>query len=258
MKNRTVLGIICIIVALVITFLIAPLTNKLTDNKTEVIRIVRDIKRGSQINENDIEKVIVGSYNLPSNIIKDKKSVLGKYATCDLKKGDYIFPVKVMDTGDSAEDVFRTLEGEKQAMSLTISSFAAGLSGKLENGDIVSLVVYSSNTSTSLIPPELMYMRVITTTTASGDDKDSLVANDDGTYELPSTITLLVNKEQAKLIQESEIKGKIHILLVYRGEAEKANKFLAMQDEYFNKDVEKEEEQETEEIMTEKEVNVNG
>jgi pilus assembly protein CpaB len=177
MKNRTVLGIVCIVVALIITFLIAPLINKLTDNKVEIIRIVRDIKRGSQISENDIEKVTVGSYNLPSKVIKEKNSVLGKYATCDLKKGDYLFPVKVMATGDSAEDVFRTLDGDKQAMSLTISSIAGGLSGKLENGDIVSLAIYSSENGTSLVPPELMYMRVITTTTASGDDKDSLIAN---------------------------------------------------------------------------------
>lgn len=251
MKNRTVIGIICVVAALVITFLIAPMTNKLADNKTEIIRLKRDIKRGSLISENDIEKVTVGSFNLPSNVLKDKKFVLGKYAACDMKAGDYLFPSKVTDKGDSAEDIFRSLNGEKQAMSISISSFAAGLSGKLENGDIVSLVVHSSATGSSQVPPELKYLRVITTTTADGTDKDSLVPNDDGTYEQPSTVTLLVNLEQAKLIQESEIKGKIHILLVYRGEAETQQKFLEMQDEYFNKE-------KKEETEKKNEVNTNG
>jgi pilus assembly protein CpaB len=259
MKNRTIIGIVFVAVAIIITFLVAPLTNKLTDNKTEVIRLKRDIKRGSQINENDIEKVTVGSYNLPSNVTKDKKLILGKYATCDLKTGDYIFPSKVTDIGDSADDVFRTLDGDKQAMSITISSFAGGLSGKLENGDIVSLVVYSSDSGTSFVPPELMYVRVITTTTANGNDKDNLVKNDDGTYELPSTVTLLVNLEQAILLQESEVKGKIHIVLVYRGKIETQQKFLTLQEEYFKENINNtEEKEETEEKMKEEWVNTNG
>ncbi len=259
MKNRTVVGIVCVVVAIVIIFLVAPLTNKLTDNKTEVIRLKRNIKRGSQISDSDIEKVTVGSYNLHEDVIRSKNVVIGKYTTCDLQTGDYLFPSKVTDTGDSADDVFRTLGGDKQAMSITISSFAGGLSGKLENGDIVSLVVYSSDSGTSFVPPELMYVRVVTTTTANGNDKDNLVKNDDGTYELPSTVTLLVNLEQAKLLQESEVKGKIHIVLVYRGETETQQKFLTLQDEYFKENIDnKEEKEETEEKMIEEEVNANG
>ena len=63
--NRTVVGIICIAVALAICFGIAPLVNKLSDGKTEIVRLSKDVTAGTLITESDIEVVEVGSYNLP-------------------------------------------------------------------------------------------------------------------------------------------------------------------------------------------------
>ena len=91
-------------------------------------------------------------------------------------------------------------------------------------------------------------MKVITTTTDGGFDKDEVPVNDDGTVELPSTITLLANSAQIKLLVEYENSGKIHADLVYRGDAETAQKFLDAQDEYFKNLAETEkEDSETEE-----------
>lgn len=228
--NRTILGIICIVVALIICFAVAPLVNKLADSRKEVVRIASDITQGRQITESDIEVVTVGSYNLPDGVITDKTAVIGKYATADFTKGDYLFADKLADTADSADEVFRTLDGSRQAMSITIPSFAGGLSGKLKNGDIVSLLVYSNDEGEVIMPEALRYMRVITTTTANGFDKDELIPNEDGTYELPTTLSLLVTPQQAKLLTEYENSGKIHATLVFRGEAKKAKEFLMKQD----------------------------
>ena len=70
--NRTVVGIICIVVALAICFGIAPLVNRLSDGKTEIVRLIKDVPAGATIAETDIEVVEVGSYNLPSTVITDK------------------------------------------------------------------------------------------------------------------------------------------------------------------------------------------
>ena len=233
MKNRTVLGLICILVALIITFAVAPLVNRVTDKRIDIVRMKNDVSQGYKISEEDIELVSVGAYNLPSDIITQSSDVIGKYASCDLISGDWLTPNKLSETSDSADDIFRTLDGTKQAISITISSFAGGLSGKLENGDIISLIVYDKSLEEALIPPELTYVQVITTTTADGFDKDELSANDDGTYDLPTTVTLLVNSEQAKLLTMYENTAKIHADLVYRGDDETAKKFLDAQDEYF-------------------------
>ena len=233
MKNRTIIGIVCIVLALILTFAIAPLVNKMAESRVDIVRMKNDVIQGHQISENDVETVKVGGYNLPANVILKKESVVGRFATTDLKAGDYLLPSKLTDTSDKAADVFRTLTGDKQAISITIQTFAGGLSGKLQNGDIVQLVVFENAQTKAHIPAALTYVRVITTTTAEGADKDELTVNEDGTYELPSTVTLLVNQAQAKLLVEYENKGRIHADLVYRGDEATAQKFLDAQDAYF-------------------------
>ena len=246
MKNRTIIGIVCIVLALVVTFAVAPLVNKLSDSRTDIVRLKKDIVQGHMIQESDIEVVTVGSTGLPTNIITKKEAVVGKFAACDLKANTDLLQSMISDKSDSADDVFHTLDGTKQAISITISSFAGGLSGKLENGDIVSLVVFENETNEATIPGGLTYVKVITTTTAEGFDKDELTPNEDGTYELPTTLTLLVNPTQAKMLVEYENRGVIHADLVYRGDSKTAQKFLDAQDLYFEMLAEKEDEETTE------------
>ena len=240
MKNRTIIGIVCIVLALVVTFAVAPLVNKLSDSRTDIVRLKNDIVQGHMIQESDIEVVTVGSTGLPTNIITKKEAVVGKFAACDLKANTDLLQSMISDKSDSADDVFRALDGKKQAISITISSFAGGLSGKLENGDIVSLVIFENETNEATIPGGLTYVKVITTTTAEGFDKDELTPNEDGTYELPTTLTLLVNPTQAKMLVEYENRGVIHADLVYRGDSKTAQKFLDAQDLYFEMLAEKE------------------
>ena len=233
MKNRTIIGIVCIVLALIVTFAVAPMVNKISDSRTDIVRMKKDVDQGHLISDDDIEIVTVGSHGLAIDTITKKEDVVGKFAACDLKVGDSLFPSKLSLTSDSADDVFRTLNGEKQAISITISTFAGGLSGKLENGDIISLIVFDNDTNEAFIPAGLTYVKVITTTTQSGFDKDEVTPNEDGTYELPTTVTLLVNPAQAQMLVEYENTGVIHANLVYRGDSKTAQKFLDAHDLYF-------------------------
>jgi pilus assembly protein CpaB len=239
MKNRTILGIFCMVLAVTVMFGVAPIVNKLSASRTEIVRIITDIPKGQQITDKDVKLVTIGGYNLPKDIIKDTKTVIGKYAACDLKAEDYILPTKVKETSDNTDDIFRTLDGKKQAISVTIFSFANGLSGKLQNGDIISIITIKENEST--IPAELTYIKVITATTSKGSDSDQLTLKEDGTSDLPVTVTLIVNSTQAKLLALYEKTATIHITLVYRGDAENADKFLQAQNKVFETEVKKDE-----------------
>ena len=233
MKNRTIIGVICVVTALVLSFAVAPLVNRFSDSRFEIVCVKRDITKGHQITEDDIQTVTVGGYGLPDDVIKDKTDVIGKYAVCDMVSEDILLPPKLTDNADSADDVFMNLDGSQVAMSITIQSFAGGLSGKLANGDIVRLIVNTDDDG-SFVPDELQYVRVITSTTAKGIDKDELIRNDDGSYELPTTLTLLVDTYQAKLLAEYENNSKIHAVLVSRGNEEQASKFIEKQNAILN------------------------
>ena len=186
-SSRTVIGVICIILALLITFGVAPLVNRFTDQKVDIVRLKTDVQRGQIITADHLEIVNVGSYNLPNNVIKDGKAVVGKYAATDLYAGDYLFSSKLSTDNKSADDVLLGLGGEKVAISVNVANFAAGLSDKLENGDIVSVIIYDKDMYTSYTPAELKYVKVITTTTSDGVDKDEIVEGGKA-----ATVTLLV------------------------------------------------------------------
>lgn len=235
-KNRTVLGILCIVLSLFICFVLTPLFNQGVSQKASIVRVVRDIKSGDQITKDMVQTVEVGGYNLPESVIRQSEKVVGKYAKADFSSGDYILPAKLSDIPASENAYLYSLDGEKQAISVSIKNFAGGLSGKLISGDIVSVIApdYKKQGST-VIPPELAYVEVIGVTASSGYDTDSEQASgekvqEEGEKQLPATVTLLVSPEQAKTLAELESEGKLHLSLVYRGSKENVAKFTVIQD----------------------------
>lgn len=228
-RNRTVIGVLCILLALIICFGVTPLFSRSASEKTEIVRVTKDIKEGDEITAEMVQTVEVGAYNLPQNLMTDKKEAVGKYATADLAAGDYILSNKLSAVPAAENAYLYNLDGKKQAISVTIKSFATGLSGKLESGDIVTVIVadYQGKGETA-IPPELQYVEVISVTASSGYDANTGEVVDE--KELPSTVTLLVTTEQAKVLAELEQDSELHLALVYRGTPENAAKFIAAQD----------------------------
>ena len=88
--------------------------------------------------------------------------------------------------------------------------------------------MYSSKDGFAFTPPELQYVKVITSTTSQGVDKADI---SDGTQ--PVTVTLLVNQAQAELLAQYEKAASMHFALEYRGSMETAQKYLDVQNEYF-------------------------
>ena len=222
-KNRTVIGVICILLALVICFGITPLFNQSISQKAEIVRVTKDIHAGELITKDMVTTAEVGSYNLPSGVV-------GKYAKADLAVGDYILAAKLSDAPAAENAYLYNLDGTKQAISVTIKSFATGLSGKLQSGDIVSVIVadYPEDGETT-IPAELQYVEIISVTASTGYDANTGEAKGDE-KELPSTVTFLVLPEQAKVLAELEQVAKLHLALVYRGTTDGARQFIEAQD----------------------------
>ncbi|WP_313180798.1 Flp pilus assembly protein CpaB [Lacrimispora sp.] len=232
MRNRTVMGIICILLSLIICFAVTPLFNKSVSQKVEIVRVAKEINKEDEITKDMIKSVEVGGYNLPEEVVRDTESVIGKYASFDMVPGDYILTSKIADKPAAENAYLYNLDGTRQAISVTIKNFASGLSGKLQSGDIVSVIAadYRKQGAT-VIPPELKYVEVIGVTASSGYDANTGEAPaEDDDRELPSTVTLLVNPEQSKVLAELEADGKLHLSLVYRGTSANSVKFLEAQD----------------------------
>ena len=98
----------------------------------------------------------------------------------------------------------------------------------VENKDFEDVIRQYQGKGETAIPPELQYVEVISVTASSGYDANTGEVVDE--KELPSTVTLLVTTEQAKVLAELEQDSELHLALVYRGTPENAAKFIAAQD----------------------------
>ena len=178
LRNRTIIGVACIVLSLIICFGLTPLYNDALNAKTEIIRVSKDIAKGELITSTMIRKVEVGKFNLPASVVSEETSVVGKYAKSDLSKDDYILSSKLSDLPLTTYQYLNDFDGKERAISVSIKSFAAGLSGKLEQGDIVSLYVSDYGESKETItPPELQYVQVLAVTAPTGIDTNEYEDN---------------------------------------------------------------------------------
>lgn len=244
-KNRTVLGITCIVLAFLICFVVSPLISRTSNKTVSIVRVTADIKSGDEITKDMVTEINMASTNQPDGIISKSKDVIGKYAAMDMVKGDYVLQSKVADTPYVENTYLTGLDGTNRAISVTLKSFANGLSGKLKSGDIVSIIAPDyQRTGITVVPSELQFVEVIAATSKSGSDVEGETGDEN---ELPSTVTLLVSEKQALILADLEKTGTIHMSLVYRGDRKTAEEFLKAQEELNSPPEEETEESEAEE-----------
>lgn len=261
-RNRTILGKASILLSLIICFGLTPLFNEAVSAKVTVVRVKSEIEKGELITESKLQTIEVGGYNLASDVVKSKADIVGKYAKSNIYKNDYISASKLSDQPLANYGYLNEFNGEERAVSVTIKSFAAGLSGKLEPGDIVSILVADyGELKETISPAELQYVQVLAVTAGTGLDTDEYEKNTESIEkdkELPSTLTLRVSANQARILTELEVKGKIHAVFVYRGNKDNANKFLEEQKKILEvPEVEPDEEQAIDDTSEESEGGLN-
>ncbi len=88
LKNRTVLGVLCIVLSLIICFAVTPLFNKAMSEKTEIVRVVKPISVGEEITSDMVKTIEVGSYNPPDDVVKHSDTVVGAFASVICAMGD--------------------------------------------------------------------------------------------------------------------------------------------------------------------------
>ena len=229
-KNRVFIVFLCSVIAIGCVYLYAR-SVKSEAEQTTVVRVVSNISKGDTITDKVIETVTVGGYNLAPNVIKSKDDVVGKYATADFQKGDYILSSKVSTESPSTADRLTQLDGNKVAFSITVKDFSDGLSNKLLTGDIVSVIV--TEKEKTILPAELTYVEVLAATTSKGTDKTEQSTGEENSDSV-KTVTLLVTPAQALQLAGYEDNAEIHLALVYRGDEQTAQKFITKQSEVFN------------------------
>ena len=85
LKNRTVLGLVCIVLSLIICFGLTPLFNNAVQSQVEIVRMTTDVRQGEMITADMVTTIKVGGYNLPADVMKETANVVGKFARHEQK-----------------------------------------------------------------------------------------------------------------------------------------------------------------------------
>lgn len=217
------IGAISIFTALAIAIIFYGATAMTINDAVEVVRAKTDIVQGKAITDDDIELIKVSKYNLASNVITDKENVVGKFASVNMKTGDYIFTSKLSKTAMGTDTQLANLKDGQVAISFSVDSLAAGLSNKLQGGDVIRLYSYDSQTGVQE-HPNLLYVSVLSVSDSTGAEANK----DASTTTAYATITISATPEQAKDVIHLENMGTIYVSFLTRN-METATQLLAKQ-----------------------------
>jgi len=250
LKNKIVVGILCILAGIFISFAALPaLQGNVQRSYESVVRMKENVQAGTQITADMLETV-----NVPASLIqdgvKDFSEAVGRYAESGLYAGDYLTHEKISVSIEKENALTAGTEKGKMVVSVTIPSLASGVSGRLLPGDIVTVIVLPkddmnqslgiepeaamSSDSGVVVYPELRYLEVCMVTAADGADAD-VEGKPEEKNMLPETISFYVNEQQAMRLAELEEDNIIQLAFVARGEA--AMQFIPDSERIFNAEV---------------------
>lgn len=226
MSKKRWIAIICVLLMALICFVALPIIDSRAsaENTETVLRARKDIPKGTIVSPVDVEQVVVGATNLPAGTLQDGALVVGKYAAVDISQGDYFFPAKLSSYVQEEENTYSNLEDGTVAVTVSAPSMTGKLGNKIQKGDIVT---YMDKEGDAVF--ELQYVRI------------DYIQNNEGTYleevvgdaSLESAmLTFIISKEQADFLSLIESNGKTgHFELVSRGDPDRAERLLAMQED---------------------------
>ena len=236
LRNRLFVGALCIVTALLLSFFVFPtLQGESQSSYADIVRMKEPIKAGTQITIEMLETV-----NVPEKLaygrIRNISSIVGQYAKTDFYAGDYLTTEKISTTSSKQTPFSAGSQKDKTIVSVTLPSLAAGVSGRLLPGDVVTVMALprgSINQSLGLEPetavesigdaviyPELMYLEVSMVTANDGANaKVAALPDEDESNTLPMAVSFYVDQTQALRLAELEHQGIIHLAFVARGES---------------------------------------
>lgn len=218
--QRKLLGILCIIMAILIGFVILPYLYGAKGNTEMIVKAKEKIEKGHIITEKQIILDETGTYGL-EGYITDKSKAIGTIATTDIMAEDVITNKKIGNQKDH-KLAYLTKEN-KRLTTISIKSNAAGLASHLSAGDIVnvySILEDEYGSASPVMSPSLKNLEVYdiengNTQSISNKDKktDNNVAVSNA--NVISTITFITTSEEQEIaLLKAEYGGNIHVVLV--------------------------------------------
>lgn len=141
-QNKLFIGVLCIVLAAAIAFLLLPQYYKSQAATENILRVSRDIPAGTVITDGMVTTSEVGAFGLSSDVLRADEKVTGMVASENLFAGEYLSGKRLMTKEDyEAASIHsaKSLDNGMCLLTIEFPSSSAGVAGVLRGGDTVDV-----------------------------------------------------------------------------------------------------------------------
>ena len=141
-KSKIFLGIICLILAAAIAFLVLPNFYASKSVTTHAVKLTEDVPVGTVIADSMLVSVEVGSYGLPSSTVMKEEDAIGKVASENMYTGEFLTATRLITEEEYQALVAEKTKGLENGDCLVTIQFpgaSSGVASVLRSGHIVDV-----------------------------------------------------------------------------------------------------------------------
>lgn len=228
-QNKLFIGILCIVLAAVVAFLLLPKFYESQAATENVIRVAQDIPAGTVITGEMVTTSEVGAYGLPSDVLRADSTVVGMVASENLYAGEYLTGKRLMtedEYKEAEQEHTLGLSGGMSLITIEFPSSSAGVAGVLRAGDTVDVYEYikEKNEDGEEVPRTETAMsgiyvfdvlnRNMQSLTELDEKKEALPEGDNTTFDFaPAYVVFRCNQQQILTLIRLERTDALHLAL---------------------------------------------
>ncbi len=144
-KSKLFVGLLCILLAVGISFAAIPALNRAKTATKEAVRLRVDVPQGATLTSEMLTVSEVGAYGLPEGIAGEAATVVGMTAKENLYAGELLWQERLQTKEEyQEEEAGRSLglSGGKRLVTVKLPSPSSGVAGILRAGNTVDVYEY--------------------------------------------------------------------------------------------------------------------
>lgn len=228
-KSKLFLGIICIVMAAVLSFAILPSFYSSKSETINAVKLNQDIAAGTVITGELLSTVEVGSYGLPNSVVFNKDDALGMVAFESMYTGEYLTKTRIVTEEEYEKYLAEQTKGLENGyclVTLEFPSASAGVASVLRAGHIVDVHESIENEDKSIsVQKVLSSMYVYDVLNAKLQSLSKLdkklaeaVVEEDTDYDFqPAFVVFRCTEDEAQTLIRLEQMEALHLTLQRAG-----------------------------------------
>ncbi len=141
-KSKTFIGIICLLLAAVIAFLLLPRFYAARSTVRSVVRVSKDVPAGTMLTADMLSTAEVGAYGLSEKTVANVGDAVGFVALDNLYAGEYLWSDRIATAEDykaKLSEKTKGLSGSNCLVTIEFPTASAGIASVLRAGNIVDV-----------------------------------------------------------------------------------------------------------------------